>query len=412
MSATTASNVFIPQIYHETVAGAFASKAAFMGSLAASLGIVVTKDSFPLAGKDAIGQTVNIPYFSSIGEFQDNVSDGTPLTSVQMSQAAEQGTVVRGTLGVEVSRWANSGGPGEGGKDIYQEAADQTVASAVRYMDRKIIDAAVSGNNQLVIDKFSQTVPRNFDTDLILDGLGMLGDFGTLNEIAALAVHSKTMIDLLKLKDANGRNLVVQPTLENAPPMFFGKPLIVSDRLPVDSSGLTSVTSAGTTPPVITLSQTTNREGKIGPVRPINVVVACTTLGARGTWKFQVSIDGGATYTAADYYTSGATVALIDPLDPAGGLLGVTLNIATGTAATDNTWTFQSIMKHTSLLLKKGALVFWFNKNAMLPSTIPVPFADTIQAASHMYCVAYRYKRLPGQPYPGVVKIRHNAGGL
>jgi hypothetical protein len=32
--------------------------------------------------------------------------------------------------------------------------------------------------------------------------------------------------------------------------------------------------------------------------------------------------------------------------------------------------------------------------------------------AAHLYSVAHRYVRLPGQPLPGVVKIRHNAAGL
>jgi hypothetical protein len=84
----------------------------------------------------------------------------------------------------------------------------------------------------------------------------------------------------------------------------WGKPLIVSDSLPKDNSVLGAVTSTGTTPPVITVANSANREGGTGPVRPINVVIACTTTGTLGTWKFKISIDGGATFGAADQYTS------------------------------------------------------------------------------------------------------------
>jgi hypothetical protein len=142
--------------------------------------------------------------------------------------------------------------------------------------------------------------------------------------------------------------------------------------------------------------------------------VECTTSGARGTWVLRYSIDGGATFaTVATGITSAATVALTDPLDPAAGLLGVTLNIATGNASTDNVWTAQSILKHTSLLLKKNSIAFWFNaKYAGVLQSVPVPQNDSMIYASHLYSVGHRYVRMPGQPYPGVVAIRHNAGGF
>lgn len=413
MADTTANGMIIPELFAKAVQSAFANKNAFMGSKAASLGIVETNGSFPMAGPEAIGETVSVPYFSSIGEMTEyaKAQDGTAATSSSMSMSKESATVKRGTINFNVSRWAR-GAASITGTDLYASMADAVVASTQRYMDRKIIDAAMSGNNQLVLDKFSSTSPRNLDYDMLVDGISLWGDYGALDEVAGLAVHSKTMADLLKLRDADGHPLLVQPTMAGQSPMFFGIPLIVSDRLTADGSALTAVTSAGTTPPVITVAGSTNREGGTGPVRPIDVKIACTTLGARGTWKFKLSIDGGATYTADDYYTSAATVALTDPLDPAGGLLGVTLSIATGSAAVDNTWTFKSIMKHSSLLLKKSSLVFWYNAAAMGLQTIPVPAADTVTGAVHCYCVAYRYKNQNGSPYPGVIKLRHNAGGL
>jgi len=87
----------------------------------------------------------------------------------------------------------------------------------------------------------------------------------------------------------------------------------------------TAVTSAGTTPPVITITGT--------PTDYFNVKVKCTLLGARGTWTLQYSLDGGTTYNGTDL-TSAATVAI--------PRTGLTLNIATGAAAVDNTWTFNT----------------------------------------------------------------------
>lgn len=86
-----------------------------------------------------------------------------------------------------------------------------------------------------------------------------------------------------------------------------------------------AVTATGTTPPTITLTGTPNYE--------INLKVSATVGGALGTWSGWWSIDGGVTQNA---FTSAATVALTDALQ---GATGITLNIAAGTAATDNVWT-------------------------------------------------------------------------
>lgn len=87
-----------------------------------------------------------------------------------------------------------------------------------------------------------------------------------------------------------------------------------------DGYTVSSVTPEGTTPPTLTLSGTLSR--------PLNLRVECTLLGARGTWTGRYSFDNGVTWTA---FTSAATVALTGS--------GLTLAIATGSAAVDNVWT-------------------------------------------------------------------------
>jgi Ca2+-binding RTX toxin-like protein len=86
---------------------------------------------------------------------------------------------------------------------------------------------------------------------------------------------------------------------------------------------VSAVTSAGTTPPVLTTTVTA------APTAG-NYRVECTTLGALTTWVFRWSSDGGSTWNTG--VTSAATVAL--------GATGITLNIAAGNAAVNNVWTF------------------------------------------------------------------------
>jgi hypothetical protein len=91
-----------------------------------------------------------------------------------------------------------------------------------------------------------------------------------------------------------------------------------------------AVTSAGTTPPVITLTGT--------QVVPVNLRIECTTLGARGTSVIRYSVDGGVTWVSS--VTTAATVAVIDPN---GTDTGVVINIATSNAAVDNVWTASTV---------------------------------------------------------------------
>lgn len=99
----------------------------------------------------------------------------------------------------------------------------------------------------------------------------------------------------------------------------------------INAATMTAVTSAGTAPPVVTLTGT--------PASAVSVIIAITTGGARGTAVFKWSSDGGATYTST--VTTGATNVL--------GATGLTANFATGTNySTDNVYTAKSAMGFAS----------------------------------------------------------------
>lgn len=415
MPQTTKSDVIIKDVFDTTVRGAFAAGRAFKSSLAAGLGIVKLNDTFDVSDPKMIGKNVNIPYFGSVGVMVDN-PDGSSVTPAKLGQTQEQAVVQRGTIGLELTRWADKGAVGDG--DVYEEWAQQAVESAELYMDRVIFKAACSGNNQLIYDVYDANTPRNFSDIVLVEALRRWGDRGSLDRVAGIGVHSDTMVDLLKMRDANGNTNTILD-LSGEYPKLMGRPLIVSDAFGPDitMAGVTPA-SSGTTPPVITFTDTTNREGNTGPVRPIDLQIKCTTIGALATWKFQISIDGGATFyglpsgVGTGDYVSAATVALYDPLDPAQGLLGLTLNIAAGNAAANNLWKAKSVAKHVTLLMKKGSLAFWYNRQALELLQATKPYGDYTENALHLYCCAHRYVRMPNEPRTGVVKVRHNAGGL
>lgn len=108
-----------------------------------------------------------------------------------------------------------------------------------------------------------------------------------------------------------------------------------SSAAPAETNGLaglvmSAVTSAGTTPPTITLSGT--------QLRPVNLRIECTTLGARGTAVIRYSIDGGKSWVSG--VTTAATISVVDPN---GTDTGLVINYANAAAAVDNVWTATTV---------------------------------------------------------------------
>ena len=95
MPRTTKSDVLIPEIFTDAVQGAFAQRKVFdNASILARTGAVVTSDSFD-GDNEMVGNEVEVPYFGTLGEFQQNLADGTPLTPQKLAQTGETATVTR-----------------------------------------------------------------------------------------------------------------------------------------------------------------------------------------------------------------------------------------------------------------------------------------------------------------------------
>jgi hypothetical protein len=397
MTATTASNVIIPDILTSVVRGRFAMNNAFMGSQARQAGLVVVNDSFDVADFNRIGDSVTVPYFGTLGEFESR-ADGTPAVPKAVKQTSETGTVGLATLSFEVTKWANSGAPGITPE---QEAAEQIMAAAERYMDRAIVTAAVAG--AISKDVYSSTSPQQINYDMVVDAATLWGDESDPG--AVLMVHSKVKADCLKLKDASGRPLLTMSDDGNVT-RIAGKRIIESDALPLTGSSMSAVTATGTTPPTCTLSGT--------PTGPWNLKIVCTTLGARGTSYIKFSTDGGSTYS--EPMVTAASMPLIDTATDScvgnNGTTGITLAMADTAAAVDNVWTATAVLKATSLLVRPGALVYWYNRAALALETDRDILNHSTIGAMHLYGVAHAYRRHPRGTKRGVIAIKHNVSAV
>lgn len=397
----TDSRDFDVQVLEDTVRGHFAGKNAVMNSPLVAGGAVIVNDAMPY-GQDFIGNDIRIPYFGVLGEFSDNPED-TAVTPVALKMASETATVARSSLAFEITHWAQRSGPAMGG-DPYQEAAVQIGEAATREMDRVIVAAAAA--TSLVSDVYSATVPVYLDWDAITNARAKFEDED--DSIVGMVVHSRVMAGLRLQRDSTGRPLLSDGQNNDAIMRYQGIPLLVSNRVPLTGSTMGTVTEAGTTPPDFTLSGT--------PLGAFNLRlrVGAGTTGARGTFTFQFSTDGGNVWS--EFLTSDASVPLIDTAKDSlvgiNGRTGLTVAIENASAAANNTWSSDANLEATSLIFQKGAATFWFNRNQMALETDKDIMKHNDLAAMHLYYAAKCYRRRRGGARPGVVAIKTNVQGF
>lgn len=358
-----------PQILQDAILGAFAGVEKLVTSPA-----VVVNDSMP---NTRGGDTVTVPYFSSMGEL-DDVAEGVALTPSALVMTSEQATVTRSGKSFEVTEWARMAA---NYADPYSEAARQIVEMSARRIGKGLVDAArTSLPAGMTRDVFNQSTPRTIDYDAVVEAKMLWGD--EQDDIVGIYCHSKTFGDLLKIKSADGLPLLTDPS-DGSVPRFVGIPVTVSDRMRSDHP---TVVATGTTPPAVSVTGDSNNA---------DLRLEITTGGTRGTAVFRYSVDGGTTWASG--ITTAATVTL--------GTTGLTAVFAAGTYANDNVYV--SKPRHQTLLLKKGALVAWYN-GAPSVKTFEDVAKDQVLASVNVYWVAYRYSRLPGKTRGGVVLLRHN----
>lgn len=405
--AAVVTDMYNPIILTEAVQGVFSGAKAFMGSRLTALGIALVEGTMPEGGQEAIGTTIKVPRFGTIGEFANN-PDGSALTPGGIKMASEDCTITRDSLGFEVSRWAQGNGAlfPNGSGNPYDEAANQIMEAAQRAMDKRLIDAAMA-SGVFVKSVYSTSAPGYMNWDLCVDA--KFDGWGDEQEdVAALLCHSQTHKDLMKLKDSTGRPLLLTSQADGELDRFCGLPVVVSDRLPLTGSTMGTVTSSGTSPPVMTITGT--------PLGPWRLHVDALASHA-STITVRFSTDNGNTWSAAiTVADDGVPVALTDTaadsLVGVNGATGISVAFASGTFNVDNLWTSNCVMKTKSLLLKKKALAFWYNRAALALETDKNIRSHTNEAAMHLYGAAHRYARRPGSTKAGVVQIEHNVSSF
>lgn len=399
MAKTIITDGIDPEILTDAVQAAFAGKNAFMDSFLVATGAAVVDGTFPESAPNRIGSTIEVPYFGTMPPFVAN-PDGNAVTPQKISQTSETAIVSRDSLAFEVTRWAENGWKG----DPYVESARQIQVQATRQMDARLIEkACAAGTITKSIYVASGADADNFlSWDVVVRARtnGWGDELG--QDVVGMLMNSAAYADVLTLKDEQGRPLVVDSMRDGDFVRFAGLPVAVSDRLDLTGSSMGTVTSSGTTPPAVTLTGT--------PLGPFDLQIDITVGGAVGTAKFKFSTDGGQTWSAE--ITTAATVLLsdtaTDSLVGVNGLTGITAAFAAGTYATNNLYTAKAILKARTLLLRRNALAFWYNRQALQLLTDADILADSRLGAMHLYAAAHRYRRTPGSTKPGVIIIEHN----
>lgn len=400
MAITTKDNMLDPVIFTEAVRAAFKGRNALMGSILVSSGAILVSDNMPEGGQGAVGKTISIPFFGTIGKFDDN-PDGSSVTPKKIAQMMEQATITRSSLAFEVSAWAQGiGQTNMNLGDPYEEGVRQIKEAAVRRMDELMVDTCKA--TPLMRNVYSASSPVYLDHRQMVRTKTKFGD--EQDDIVAMVTHSQAEADLAELTDSTGRPLLLESLRQGQESVrtFAGTPLLVSDRVPLDGSTMGAVTETGASVGNVTLSGT--------PTGPWDLKIDMVAGGARGTATFRFSTDGGTTWSAT--LTTAASVDLkdtaVDSLVGNNGETGITAAFGSATFDAASVYASTANLCVTTLVFKRGAAAFWYNGSRLGAKTDVDILADTDIIAQHLYAVPHMYRRARMGSRPGVAALKHN----
>jgi hypothetical protein len=356
-------------------------------------------------GRAVLGRTIDVPYFGSIGEFEDR-TESQSASLRKIGSTDETATVTRASLAFEISYSAQNVSDTE---DPYAEHTRQIMESARRKMESDIITAAAG--SALVADYYSASSPAYIDYQKVVHAkYRKLGD--EAGNIVAMAVHSLVAGDLQAQVDGHGRPLFVGPN-EQRTPSPAGIPLVVSDRMPLTSSDMGTVTAVAVTgnPTLPTLAVSSAAD-----MGPWDLRIKCTEAGTPGSnaCTFSFSTDGGNTWSADLDATDSTSLVLtdtaVDSLVGNDGKSGVTVTFS-GAYTLNDQWKSTALLKAESQIYTTGACVFWYDQAGLELLTDQDILEHTDIAAMHLYKVAHLYRRRRMGKRPGVVRLATNVSG-
>lgn len=230
MATGIVTDFYVPELLAEAVKLGLRGATIFPGTEA-----VIFNQSMP-RGDVRVGETIRIPYFSTLGELQD-LADGAPITETYLTSEAETATVTRSAKLVAFTDWARWG---TGGGDPYQIAVDVIKKLVLRRADQALIDAACTPvldpitTNPINVTDFYSATPTSvnyLNYDKVIDAKVKFGD--EMDGVAMMVVHPVVWGDLVKQKDTQGRPLVVPNLTQGEFSTYAGIPVMTSSRLPV-----------------------------------------------------------------------------------------------------------------------------------------------------------------------------------
>jgi hypothetical protein len=381
-TTTSANFTITPQVLLEAVREGIQG----MHVLGAT-GIVAINSSLP--NDKRTGETITVPFLAHIGEWAE-YAENDPIAVTQMQDSAETSAVARSGKAFTMTDMARIlrgyASPMEAGRSMLQDGL-------ATWVERKALSAMVAlgtARPSIVVDVHSATTPRYYDRDLHIAVRSRFGD--ELRGMAGTVTHSQVINRMLTLKDADGVPLhkLLEQDDDNGVYTFEGMGRFYSsDLVPVTYT----VASAGTTPPVLTL--TGSPKGMYDQIR-----VECTTLGAFGTAQIRISTDGGTTWVA-----SGVVVPVSGVVDRSDDL-GLVFTFASGTFAVNNVYTSRG--KATSITAKRGAVVFWHNNFGGGPEDQRDVLRKNTIVAADVLGVVHAYKKMNGGTRPGIALGKFN----
>lgn len=216
--STQVTDIIVPEILTESVAAAFEKVNLLYGT-----GAVVMNSTFK-GGQTDVGNTVKIPYFGNIGEF-DDVAAGSALQPSKITQTSEEATVQHSGKLVSINNLVKTAGV----DDIYAEATRQIMTALTRKIDSKLIAAAIASLPAMTYDAYTSGSLMSYD--VAADTMQKFGDEADAGDYALWGMHSKVRNDLLKAKDGDGKPLLTLNGVQGGMSMFYGVASMVSDKL-------------------------------------------------------------------------------------------------------------------------------------------------------------------------------------
>ncbi len=400
MSRSVVEDGFNPQIFTETMQSRLAQKNALNASMLVATGAAVVRPTLN-AGSSNLGQLIDLPYFGGVGLFQENVADGVAAVPRRPKMTSEQAVVTRDTLSFEMTRWHQAAASA----DPYANAVDSVMQALSKQVDKRLVDAANAAGVLTAVN-----TGATITYDMVVDAKARFRD--EQEDIVAMVVHSEAMRDMLLLKDADGRPLLVPSQNEGEFDRFVGIPVGVSNQVPVTGSVMGAVVPTGGGP-TVTLAGV--------PSDAWDLKFEILTTGALDAATFRWSTDDGSTWSEPFVVTTAAVVldespqAAVeanrapDSLVGINGATGITATFAAGTyTAGTHFYRSEANMTVSSLILKRGALAWWFNQSLLGLQTDKDILVDSDIAAMHLYAVSKRFRRRMGGTQTGVISITHD----